>query len=190
MHKNIGFFVTLGGVIFLVLVSSMLGGQKKAAAEPLTYSFTYTSPETVKVVTVCDTVIQFHAFLTNTGTSADSYTVTLIENPPTPSPWWVRYCVNWVCYDSTITQVKISLEPAEVSPIDLDIKPRIAGEGNITITVENKGSLKVVKSKTFLLSAHSQGPVTNQWGLIILILLLIASGMYLMFRRYRTVRQT
>ena len=34
-----------------------------------------------------------------------------------------------------------------------------------------------------------QTPVTDHWGLMILIMLLLTSGLYLMYRRYRPARQ-
>jgi hypothetical protein len=187
MHKNIGFFVTLGGVIFLVLVSSMLGGQKKAVAEPLAYSFTYTSAETVMICAVWDT-IRFESQLENTG-QADSYYVTCTENPITPSEWWVQFCIGG-CVDSTVTQGTIGLDSAENTMIFVDVIPRSVGYGKFTVQVQSQGNPGLIKTKIFLLSANVYGPVTNEWGMIILILLLLASATYLMWRRLKPVSQT
>lgn len=187
MHKNIGFFVTLGGAIFLVLVSSMLGGQKKTVAEPLTYSFTYTSAETVMICTVWDT-IEFVSQLDNTG-QADSYYVTATENPPTPSDWWVQFCLG-ACADSTITQATIGLDSSDNTMILVQVIPRSAGYGNFTVQVKSQGNPSLIKTKIFLLHANVYRQVTNEWGIIILILLLLASAMYLMWRRFKTVSQT
>jgi len=190
--------VTLGAVVLFVLLGGMLTGQGKVLAEPLSFDFTFTCDETVKVASVWDTVA-FHAVLTNTGTEADSYLVTLTENPPTPEEWWVRGCGGGYCWDSTVTSRVIwSGEPGPLEPgwadssMGLDVIPRTAGQGNFTMTVESLSNpgLKLTKSLTFLLSAHEQIPVTDQWGLIILIMLILASGLYLMYRRYRLVRQT
>ena len=190
--------VTLGAVVLFVLLGGMLTGQGKVLAEPLSFDFTFTCDETVKVASVWDTV-QFQALLTNTGTEADSYRVTLVENDPTPEDWWREFCAGGVCPESTVTSIKIftgdpfpPLPPGQTNDITLDVIPRSAGQGNFTMTVESLSNpgLKLTKSLTFLLSAHEQIPVTDQWGLIILIMLILASGLYLMYRRYRLVKQT
>ncbi len=196
MYRYTRALITGGVVVLLVLLGGIFTGQGKAIAEPLDFDFTYTCDETVKVATVWDTV-QFKSFIANIGTEADAYDIYLTENPPTPQEWWVRVCVGIVgsggfCWDTLDTQGEMDLEPADTGFIDLDIIPRTEGQSNITITVESRGNpgVKLTKSITFILSAHEQAPVTNRWGLIILILLLLTSGLYLGYRRYRLVRQT
>lgn len=190
--------VTLGAVVLLVLLGGMFTGQGKVLAEPLSFDFTFTCDDTVKVVSVGDSV-KFYPVLTNTGTEPDSYLVTLTENSPTPEEWWVRMCAGGSCWDSTETSKVIwsgdfpgPLGPGVADSMELDVLPRTAGQGNITITVESLSNpgVKLTKSITFLLSAHPQVPLTDQWGLIILVALILTSGLYLMYRRYRLVRQT
>jgi len=176
----------MGAVVLLVFWGNMFTPGGETLADPLGFDFTYTADETVKVATVWDTV-QFQSVLTNTGTEIDSYLVTLTENPPTPEEWWVRICAGGICWDSTVTTVNVYLEPTWSDNILLDIIPRTAEQGNFTITVESYGNpgVKLTKSITFLLSAHAEGPVTNGWGLIILSTLILASGFYLIYRKYR-----
>ncbi|NIN01646.1 MAG: hypothetical protein GTO24_27175, partial [candidate division Zixibacteria bacterium] len=181
--------LTLGAVGLFVFFGSMLAGRSEVAAEPLSFDFTFTSEETVKVATVWDTVY-FYALLTNTGTEIDSYAVTLTENPPTPEEWWVQFCAGGVCWDTTITMANSYLEPGWEDHVELRIIPRTAQQGNFTITVDPYLNPAASKSITFLLNAHEDGPVTNQWGLIILTSLILISGLYLMLRRYRLARQT
>lgn len=189
--------VTLGVVVLLVLLGGTLTGQGRVLADPLSFDFTFTCDDTLKAISVGDTV-EFYPVLTNTGTEADSYLVTLTENPPTPEEWWVRMCAGGRCWDSTETSAVIwfgevpgPLEPGLTDSMRLDILPRTSGQGNLTITVESLSSpgVKLTKSITFLLSAHPQVPLTDQWGLIILILLILTSGLYLIYRRYRWVKQ-
>ncbi len=189
--------VTLGAAVLFVLLGGMLTGQGKVLAEPLSFDFTFTCDETVKVASVWDTVA-FYPALTNTGTEADSYFVTLTEND-TPEEWWVRLCVGGRCRDSLVTSVWIwtaedpwPLDSGWTDSMELHVLPRTAGQGNFTMTVESGSSpgVKLTKSITFLLSAHEQIPVSNQWGLIILPVLIVTSGLYLIYRRHRLVRQT
>jgi hypothetical protein len=192
--------MTIGAVALLVLFGGLLTDQNEALAEPLTIDFTFTSDETVKVAAVWDT-LRFDALLTNTGTEADSYLVTLIENPPTPEDWWREFCAGGQCpIDSLVTSMKIfngeflpPLPPTQTSDVYLDVISRSPGQGNFTMTIESLSSpgVKLTRSLTFLLSAQGpQAPVTGNWGMIILASLLLASGLYLAYRRLKPARQT
>jgi|GEM_PF-1295936 len=193
--------MTIGAVALLVLFGGLLTDRDQAFAEPLTIDFTFTSDETVKVAAVWDT-LRFDALLTNTGTEADSYLVTLIENPPTPEDWWREFCAGGQCpIDSLVTSMKIfngeflpPLPPTQSSDVYLDVIPRSAGQGNFTITIESLSSpgAKLTRSLSFLLSAQGepQAPVTGTWGMIILASLIFASGFYLIHRRLKPARQT
>ena len=198
MYKYVQTTITVGAVVLFVLLGGTLTGQGKVLAEPLSFDFTFTCDDTVKVVSVGDSV-KFYPVLTNTGTEPDSYLVTLTENSPTPEEWWVRMCAGGSCWDSTETSKVIwsgdfpgPLGSGVADSMELDVLPRTAGQGNITITVESLSNpgVKLTKSIIFLLSAHPQVPLTDQWGLIILVALILTSGLYLMYRRYRLVRQT
>ncbi|MGB2804282.1 MAG: hypothetical protein WBD64_05235 [Candidatus Zixiibacteriota bacterium] len=192
---------TLGAVILLVLFGGVLTDRGEAFAEPLSFDFTFTCDETVKVAAAWDTV-RFQTLLTNTGTEADSYLVTLAENPPTPEDWWREFCAGGVCpLDSLITSFKIFngefLPPLPAGLSDtpyLDVIPRSAGQGSFTMSIESLSNpgVKLTKSLTFLLSAQGepQAPVTGNWGMIILASLILASGLYLIYRRLKPARQT
>jgi hypothetical protein len=201
MHAYLRTPATLGAMVLLVLLGSVLTDCGQVSAEPLTIDFTFTSDETVKVVAVWDTV-RFDALLTNTGTEADSYLVTLIENPPTPEDWWREFCAGGQCpIDSLVTSMKIyngdflpPLPPTQTSDVYLDVIPRSAGQGKFFMTIESLSSpgVKLTKSLTFLLSAEGepQAPVTGNWGMIILASLILASGLYLTYRRLKPTKQT
>ena len=201
MHACMRTLATLEAIVFLVLFGSVLTDRGEVVAEPLSFDFTFTSAETVKVAAVWDTVT-FEALLTNTGTEADSYLVTLVENPPTPEDWWREFCAGGQCpIDSTVTSMKIfngeflpPLPPSQSNDVTLDVIPRSAGQGNFTLTIESLSSpgAKLSKSLTFLLGAQGepQAPVTGYWGMIILASLILASGLYLSYRRLKPAKQT
>lgn len=201
MYAHTRTLTTIGAVVVLVLFGGVLTDRGGVFAEPLSFDFTFTCDETVKVAATWDT-LRFQAALTNTGTEADSYLVSLAENPPTPEDWWREFCAGGVCpIDSLVTSFKIFngdfLPPLPPGQIDsttyMDVIPRSAGQGNFTLTIESLSSpgVKLSRSLTFLLSAHEQqAPVTNTWGLIILATLIIMSALYLMYRRLKPARQT
>jgi hypothetical protein len=49
---------------------------------------------------------------------------------------------------------------------------------------------KLTKSINFTVAAYRDIPLTRGWGVIILIALILTSGLYLTYRRFRLVRQT
>lgn len=185
--KTIG--VTLG-FIFLssvfCLTIYVTGGQQ-AEAGVLDFDFTYTTPDdTVKMGAIGDTTI-FGSVLTNTGTDADSYMISLTENPPTPPEWLIWLCYG-ICGDTTLTDTTVYLEPDQEGIIFVEMAPRdTSGEANVTVTVTSQGT-RLSKSITFLLIVREEVPVTDRWGLIILISLLLVSGLYLILKRLRPVR--
>jgi hypothetical protein len=188
MYNHFSIMRALGIVFAFVLLGSLFVGQNQAVADPKDYASTLTPGDTVKVAAVGDSV-EFYVNLENTGSNPDSFLVTLTENPPTPEEWWVKLCAGGACWDTTVTSANSYLEFGWVDSIQVHIKVRMAGKGSFTITTESYGNPADVKSVTFLLNVHEQGPVTNQWGIIVLTLLIITSAIYLMLKRYRLARQ-
>lgn len=190
MYGHVRDLAILGAVVLLALFGGALTDQGKAWAD---FDFTFTSQETVLVVSVGDTA-KFYAILENTGTEIDSYLVTLTENPPTPEDWWVEFCAGGVCWDSTITVANSYLEPGWTDQVELHVLARSQGQGNFTITVDSylNPGVKMTKSINFLMTAHGdpQAPVTQGWGLIILTMLILISSLYLMYRRLKLAKQT
>jgi hypothetical protein len=186
--------VTFGIVLlsFICCVISFITAGPKAQAEPLSYSFTYTSNDTDEVGTLGN-ITTFRSKLTNTGTDADSYVVTMTKNPPTPPNWLIYFCSGGVCHPPTVTQDTVFLPPAEWDSIYVDIMPRVlCGDASVTMRVTSIKSPDSTKSITFLLYAHSEAicPVTNRWGFFILISLLFLAGFYLILKRPKIVRAT
>lgn len=189
MYNHSRILLIFGIVFALISFGIMFIGQDQAVADTKDYASTLTPGDTVKVAAVGDSV-EFYANLENTGSDPDSFLITLTENPPTPEEWWVKLCAGGTCWDTTVTSANSYLEFEWVDSIQVHIKVRTAGQGSFTITSESYGNPVDVKSVTFLLTAHEQGPVTNHWGIIILALLIITSAIYLMYKRYRLARQT
>jgi uncharacterized membrane protein len=173
------------GVIFLnlmVCLSCLLVGEGKASD-----SFTYTAPVTVKSVCVGDTA-EFTSSLKNTGTQSDTYDVDEIEKPPTPAEWWMRFCAGGVCYDSSTVHAEVSLDPNDSTDVLLDILPRTAATGKVTMSITSHANPSLKDSITFFLTANEVCPVTTPWGLYALIVLISISGFYLIFRRLKLAK--
>lgn len=152
-------------------------------------SFTYTAPVTQKTACIGDTT-QFTSTLKNTGTEADIYDVDRIRKPPTPVDWWMEFCAGGVCYDSNTIHAEVSLDPNDSADVLLDILPRTAGTGNVTMRITSHANPSLKDSITFILNATEACPVTSQWGLYALIILISISGFYLIFRRLKLAKAT
>jgi hypothetical protein len=153
------------------------------------FDFTWIVELLLKIVHSLLDTVEFQGVLQNTGTLADSFRVELAENPPTPEEWWVQLCAGGVCWDSTVTAVNVFLDTTEVDTVRVRVIPRTQAEGRYTVTVESYGNPGFTKSETFRLRAYTYAiPVTQEWGLIILAMLILASALYLMYRRYKLVR--
>lgn len=183
MNKYKHTWLVLGALLVLFVVGQLFTGHEAFAS----YSFNYTASDTVKTSTVGDTV-QFPSLIVNTG-QADSFVVAWTEYSPTPQDWWARYCCGGLCFDSTVHTRTIYLAAGDTDWVYLDVMARSQGQGKWVISVQSKGN-STTKTKTFLLHAYPNGPVTNEWGLVILILLILTSAMYVLYRKLNPVKQT
>ncbi len=68
-------------------------------------------------------LVQFHATLVNTGSSADSYTLTVVKNQP--ASWIFGVCYGGLCYPPTETEFTIpasgTMAPGEEMVFDFDV---------------------------------------------------------------------
>jgi hypothetical protein len=184
MYQNKHSLLILGALMCLVVLGQFLTGVEAKAS----FSFTYTASDTVRSSTVGDAV-QFPSLIVNTG-QADSFVVAWTEsNPPTPQDWWARYCCDGLCFDSTVHTRTIYLAASDTDWVYLDVIGRSQGQGKWVISVQSKGN-SITKTKTFILSAWPEMPVINEWGLIILILLISTTAMYILYRKLNPVKQT
>jgi hypothetical protein len=177
-----------GGLLLISLfcfINFLTDGQE-AQAGVLDFGFTYTSDDTSEMGNLGDTIL-FISTLTNTGTQADSYRISLTENLPTPPEWLIYFCYG-ACGDTTLTDTTVYLEPSAQGLILLEMLTRdVCGAANVTMTVTSVAEPDSSKSITFYTGCV---PVTDRWGLLILISLLFISGFYLIFKRVRPVRTT
>ncbi len=118
-------------------------------------SFTYTSA-TMQKNGMLDSIAAYTSVLANTGSVADTYDVDMIENPPTPAGWWMRFCSSGICWDSTTTHapIPVFLAPSESSEVLLDIKPYTFGTGNVTMRITSRTNPSLTDSITFVLYAR------------------------------------
>ena len=182
----------IGATLGLVFLSSLfcftgyLTGGSEAYAEVMDFSFTYTAAETLELGSFGDTTI-FESLLENTGTDADTYEIVMTVNSPTPPEWYVALCSGGVCHGNMADT--IYLPASEQDYIFVEVGPEdIPGEASVTVTVTSWGNPALSESVTFHLAVHGGIPLTDRWGLLILISLIFASGLYLILRRLRPVR--
>jgi hypothetical protein len=186
--KHVQILCTVGAVLVLLAGSLFVGNVKEASA--LSFDFTYTSDDTVESGYVNVDQANFEALLTNTGTEIDSYLVTLTKSPTTPTEWTWELCAGGVCNDM-MTQAVAYLEPGWEDAEYLNVDLTVSGQGKFTLTAQSYGNpgLKVSKSINFVVYAYDQGPVTDRWGMMALVSLLLISGLYLIRRRLAPARQ-
>jgi hypothetical protein len=178
------------GAILVLLTTGFLGGNA-SRAEALSFSFTYTSDDTTESGHVNLDQANFQALLTNTGTEIDSYLVTLTKSPTTPTEWTWELCAGGICQDM-MTQVVAYLEPGWQDLEYLNVDLTAVGNGKFTLTAQSYGNpgLKVSKSINFFVYAYDGGPVTDRWGTLALVSLVLISGLYLMRRRLIPAKRT
>lgn len=189
MSRHMRMSVILGAAVILVLFGGALLGSGEGVALAQDYAFTYTSDDTVEIGYVGD-VVSFEATLTNTGTEIDSYLVTLTRHAPTPTEWTWELCAGGACEDN-IYEAVAYLEPGWVDEQYLNVDLTVSGQGSYTLDVESYGDpdFKLSKPITFFIHAYEQAPVTDFWGMIVLVMLMLTSGLYLLHRKLRPARQ-
>jgi len=180
-------FIFFSSVFFFI---SFITSAQEAKAGVFSFAFTYTSSDTEEVGTLGDTTT-FTSVLANTGSDSDNYVITMTENPPTPPQWVVVLCSGGICHPGD-TLDTVGVAAGDESLIFLEIGPRlICGDASVTITVKSLGNPGLSESITFLLHVHTDCvPVTNRWGLFILISLLSVAGFYLIWKRSQLARAT
>ncbi len=186
----------IGATLAIILLSSAfcftgyLMVAPKVDAAVLSFDFTYTADDTVKLGSLGDTTT-FASILENTGTDADSYAISITVNPPTPPEWVILFCSGGVCHDPGVTEDTVYLPVGEQDLILVEIGPQdTSGEANVTMTVTSLGNPALSESITFRLIVRPGIPVTDRWGLLILISLIFLSGLYLIIKRLRPATAT
>jgi len=185
------------GFIFLSFIFcgiSLLTGTKETQAGLTSFDFTYTSSDTTDTVLTLGGIKTFSSTLTNTGTEADSYIVTMIKNQPIPPQWIIDFCSGGVCHPPSVFKDTVYLSAGEHDNPYVEITPlSCCGDAKITMRVTSIKSPGLSKSINFFLHADCEPscvPTTNHWGLLILITLLCASGFYLIWKKSKLATAT
>ena len=90
-----------------------------------TTSFTFTADDQ-GAVTDLAVLTRFTTTIRNTGTTADTYTVSVVKEMP--ETWSCSFCEGMICYPPWLTQISVSLQPGQESYVDVDLTP-VADEG-------------------------------------------------------------
>jgi hypothetical protein len=187
--KHVRILCTLGAV--LVLLAGGFSGGSVSKASALSFDFTYTASDTSQWGYAGEDTLTYEALLTNTGTEIDSYLVTLTKTPGTPTEWTWELCAGGVCQDM-ITQAVAYLEPGWQDDEFLNVALTVVGKGTFILTAQsyNNPATKMTKSIHFVVDSRPRGPVTDRWGVLALVSLLLLSGLYLIRRRLIPARHT
>ncbi len=81
----------------------------------------------------------FHTSITNTGSSDDTITITMVKNVPSGWIWGISMCVDGTCFAPTYQVHTMPLASGALTNLDVDITPLEIGEGTVTITVTSQG---------------------------------------------------
>lgn len=144
----------------LVAVSALLAIPAPSLAS---WSFSFTAPDQ-GAVTDLAVLTRFQTTLRNTGTTADTYTVTMVKDMP--AAWACSFCEGQVCYPPWLTQLTITLQPGQETYIDVDLTPlEVQGTGIAHVTVASLGdpaqsaarSFRVVSSGVQVLLVDGDG---------------------------------
>ncbi|MBK8166903.1 MAG: T9SS type A sorting domain-containing protein [bacterium] len=118
-----------------------------AAPASASWSFTFTAADQ-GAVTELAVLTRFQTTLRNTGTTADTYTVTMVKDMP--AAWACSFCEGQVCYPPWLTQLTINLQPGQETYIDVDLTPLAdQGTGIAHVTVASQGSPALSVARAF-----------------------------------------
>lgn len=128
----------------LVAVSALLAISAPALAS---WSFSFTAPDQ-GAVTDLAVLTRFQTTIRNTGSTADTYTLTLVKD--VPAAWACSLCEGLVCYPPWVTQLTIPLQPGQETHVDVDLTPLAEqGTGLAHVTVASQGDPAQSVTRTF-----------------------------------------
>jgi FlgD Ig-like domain len=91
----------------------------------------------------------FHTSITNTGSSDDVITITMVKYVPTAWNFGVSMCVDGLCYSPLYLEHTMDLASGELTYLDVDITPLDVGSGMVGITVTSQGNPGLSVTKEF-----------------------------------------
>lgn len=129
----------------LCALALVLGAALPAAAEP--FAFTFTADDQ-GAVTGLGVVTRFTTTIRNTGTSPDTYTVTMAKDMD--AAWSCSFCQGTTCYPPFVQQISFPLAPGAETLVDVDLTPMTnQGSGEVLVTVASIGSPSLAGARTF-----------------------------------------
>jgi len=109
------------------------------------YGFSYMSDETLRVIHP-DSEAVFLSFLTNTGTSADTYR--FVKRAELPTGWGSNFCVGQMCVIGNT--LNYPFQPAQTETVSVHVYPSgLPGEGVVTMTIRSLGDTTQEAEITF-----------------------------------------
>lgn len=128
----------------LLILAVALAAASPAAA---TWSFTFTAADQ-GAVTDLAVLTRFQTTIRNTGSTADTYILTLVKD--VPAEWACSLCEGLVCYPPWVTQLNIPLQPGQETVVDVDLTPLATeGAGAAVVTVTSQGAPALSVTRTF-----------------------------------------
>jgi hypothetical protein len=131
----------------LPLLAVVLSAVAWAGAARAQFAFTYEAGDQ-GAVTDLDVTTAFRTTIHNTGTAADTYTLTVTKDLPVT--WTCSLCQGTVCYPPFITQLTIPLAAGAQTHVDVDLTPMASlGTGNAHVTVTSQGNPALTVARDF-----------------------------------------
>ncbi len=119
-----------------------------AWAQPA-FNFTVGGGGTTGRIANLNQLVAFPTLVTNTGDSADTYTVTVTKE--LPAGWITSLCQGTICYAPFVVEISFSLAAGAETNLDVDLTAvATAGEGAVQVTVTSGAAPQLSRSERFL----------------------------------------
>lgn len=90
----------------------------------------------------------FHNLVINTGSTSDTYTVSIVKQMP--GDWVGSLCEGVLCYPPFVTDITFTLAPGDTTELLMDITPLTnTGTGTSTLTLSSQGNPALSETRVF-----------------------------------------
>lgn len=108
--------------------------------------------------TALNVTSSFHTDIHNTGSVADTYTITMVSGMP--ASWVTTMCDIGLCYPPFITQVQYTVQPGASTYLGVNITPMVdLGHGTTWITVASNNVPSLRQTVGFEVQSPATSPV-------------------------------
>jgi len=135
----------------LTLVATLLALTVFQGMALADYAFDLDSPP-ADVDGVVGELVQFHNTLSNTGSSNDTYHISIVKSAP--EDWTATMCEGTTCYPPFITEIDVELSAGNNTNLDIDLTPLSVGTGSVTVTVASTANPALTTSRTFTVHGY------------------------------------